>query len=135
MQAGALAAIDGNAPDAAEQIARALGGPTHAAIDLVGAPATAELAFNTLIKGGKLIMIGLFGGTTPWPMALIPIKAVQILGSFVGNLGELQELVELVKSGKVPAIPIQTYPMEQADQALTHLRQGRVTGRAVLINH
>ncbi|MFA5663678.1 alcohol dehydrogenase [Castellaniella sp.] len=133
LKAGALAAIDGNAPDVAEQIAQAMGGPAQAAIDLVGAPATSELAFNCLAKGGKLVIIGLFGGLAPWSMALIPIKAIQILGSFVGNLGELQELIELVKTGKVPPMPIETFALNEADEALSRLRKGGVTGRAVLM--
>ena len=70
-------------------------------IDLVGAPATTSLAFDFLTKGGKLIIVGLFGGGSTWPIALIPMKALSIIGSYVGNLAELKELMELVRAGKV----------------------------------
>src|SRR5690606_1677177 len=101
-------------------------------IDLVGAPATAALAFDSLVKGGKLVIVGLFGGGANWPLALIPLKALSILGSYVGNLAELRELMELVRAGRVPPIPVTRYPLPEADAVLTALRQGKVVGRAVL---
>lgn len=133
LEAGALAAIDGNAPDAAQQIMKAAGGKqVQAIVDLVGAPATTAIAFDCLIKGGKLILIGLFGGASSWPIAMIPMKAMHIIGSYVGNLQELRELIELVKTAKVTSIPIHRYPLAEADATLTALRQGKITGRAVL---
>ena len=32
------------------------------ALDLVGSAASADLGFNVLVKGGKLVIVGLFGG-------------------------------------------------------------------------
>ncbi|WP_343212402.1 zinc-binding dehydrogenase [Advenella alkanexedens] len=133
LNSGALAAIDGAAPDAVQQILAAAGGkPVQAAIDLVGAPSTTSIAFDSLVKGGKLIMIGLFGGSSTWSLAMIPMKAVSIIGSYVGNLQELRELIELVKTGRVEPIPIQRFGLDQADATLAALRNGKVTGRAVL---
>ncbi|MBK1979939.1 alcohol dehydrogenase catalytic domain-containing protein [Achromobacter xylosoxidans] len=133
LEAGALAAIDGAAPDAAQQIIKAAGGkPLQAAIDLVGAPSTTALAFDFLTKGGKLIIVGLFGGASSWPIALIPMKAMSIIGSYVGNLAELRELMDLVRTGKVPPMPVHRYPLDEADSVLASLRAGKVLGRAVL---
>ena len=87
------------------------GKPAQAAIDLVGAPATTSLAFDFLTKGGKLIIVGLFGGGSTWPIALIPMKALSIIGSYVGNLAELKELMELVRAGKVPPMPVHRYAL------------------------
>ena len=132
IEAGALAAVDGGAADSAAQVATALGGPAWQVIDLVGSPATAKLGFNALAKGGKLIMVGLFGGSAPWSLPLIPMKAANIEGSYTGSLGELKELLELVRSGKVAAIPIARRPMSDATATLEDLRHGRVVGRVVM---
>ena len=104
MAAGALATVDGKAPDALEQLTKAAGGPIRAVIDLVGNAATAQLGFDCLSKGGKLVIVGLFGGGAPWALPLIPIKAATIQGSYVGNLQELRELMELVATGAVARI-------------------------------
>ena len=55
-------------------------------IDLVGNAATTQLGFDCLAKGGKLVIVGLFGGGATWALPLIPIKAITIQGSYVGNL-------------------------------------------------
>jgi D-arabinose 1-dehydrogenase-like Zn-dependent alcohol dehydrogenase len=130
--AGALGSVDGAAPDALEQIAAKVGGPVRGAIDLVGNPQTAQLGFDCLTKGGKLVIVGLFGGGAPWALPLIPIKAITIQGSYVGNLRETEELLDLVRSKKIAPIPVTPVPFESADAALRDLQQGRLVGRAVL---
>ena len=132
MNAGALAVVDGAAPDAAARVAAALGGPCWAAIDLVGSPATAALGFDALAKGGKLVMVGLFGGSAPWSLPLIPMKAITIEGSYTGNLAETRELLDLLRSGAIQPIPIQKRPLATATQTLDDLRNGRIVGRVVL---
>ena len=130
--AGALATVDGNAPDALEQLVRKAGEPIRAAIDLVGNAQTAQLGFDCLAKGGKLVMVGLFGGGAPWALPLIPIKAVTIQGSYVGNLRETRELLDLVRTHKIPPIPVTPMPLAKANDALLDLQKGKLVGRAVL---
>jgi alcohol dehydrogenase/propanol-preferring alcohol dehydrogenase len=129
---GALATVDGAAPDALEQLGRKAGGPIKAVIDLVGNAATTQLGFDCLTKGGKLVIVGLFGGGATWALPLIPIKAITIQGSYVGNLRETQELLDLVRARKIAPIPVTPMPLAQANQALTDLKNGKLVGRAVL---
>ena len=131
-KAGALATVDGKAPDALEQLVKKAGGPIRAVIDLVGNAATTQLGFDCLTKGGKLVIVGLFGGGAPWALPLIPIKAMTIQGSYVGNLRETQELLDLVRAKKIPPIPVTTMPLARANEALLDLQKGRLVGRAVL---
>ena len=132
MAAGALATVDGKAPDALEQLAKKAGGPIRAVIDLVGNAQTTQLGFDCLTKGGKLVIVGLFGGGAPWALPLIPIKAITIQGSYVGNLRETQELLDLVRTKKIAPIPVTTRPLAKANEALTDLQKGKLVGRAVL---
>jgi D-arabinose 1-dehydrogenase-like Zn-dependent alcohol dehydrogenase len=56
-----------------------------------------------------------------------------IEGSYVGTLEDLRELLVLVQAGKVPPIPIETRPADQASLALSDLKSGgKVRGRVVL---
>jgi propanol-preferring alcohol dehydrogenase len=93
LECGALAAVDGRDSEAISEITRAAQGPVRGVIDLVGSPESAALGFDVLPKGGKLVIVGLFGGGAPWALPLIPIKAATIQGSYVGNLHELHDLV------------------------------------------
>ncbi|MGA7997964.1 MAG: alcohol dehydrogenase [Bradyrhizobium sp.] len=131
-KAGALATVDGSAPDALEQLAQKAGGPIRAVIDLVGNAKTTQLGFDCLSKGGKLVIVGLFGGGATWALPLIPIKALTIQGSYVGNLRETQELLDLVRAKKIAPIPVTPMPLAKANEALVDLQKGRLVGRAVL---
>jgi D-arabinose 1-dehydrogenase-like Zn-dependent alcohol dehydrogenase len=132
MRAGAFAAIDGAAPDAVAQIKAAAGGQVWAVIDLVGSEATVQLALDSLTKGGRLIVVGLFGGAITLPLPLLPQRALTLQGSYVGSLGELHELLALVRRRKIPSIPIHERPLGEANGAIEALRAGAVVGRTVL---
>jgi propanol-preferring alcohol dehydrogenase len=129
---GALATVDPRAPDALKQLIAAADGPAVAVIDFVGSSETTALGFDALGKGGKLVIVGLYGGSASWSLPLIPMKAVSIVGSYVGNLAELRELVDLVRAGKVTPLQVTRCALHDADKALNDLRAGRIVGRAVL---
>lgn len=130
--AGATSVVDASTPGTAKRILEACGGPVLAVIDLVNGTATAAFAFETLRKGGKLIQVGLFGGEMTLPLPLMPMRALTIQGSYVGNPKELRELVTLAQDGGISALPITRVPQSDATAALHRLRDGTVTGRIVL---
>ena len=130
--AGALAVIDANAPDVVKQITDAANGGIWAAIDFVGAANTVRIGIDSLTKGGKLIVVGLFGGEINLPTLYIPVKAMTLQGSYTGSLAELSDLLDLVRHQPLPLIPVRRRPLEEATAALTDLKEGKVIGRVVL---
>jgi propanol-preferring alcohol dehydrogenase len=131
-KAGAAAAIDGAAPDAVQQIVAATKGGAWAVIDLVGSAGTARLGIDSLIKGGKLILVGLYGGEITMSLPPFPMRAITIQGSYTGSLTETAELIELVKRTGLPAVPTATRRLDDVNSALNDLRAGKVIGRVVL---
>lgn len=131
-KAGAIAAIDGAAADAARQIIEATQGGAWAVIDFVGSSQTVRLGVDALIKGGKVIVVGLFGGDITVSTPFFPMRAMAIQGSYVGSLTEMAELLELVRRTGMPAVPIATRPLEQVNATLEDLRAGKIIGRVVL---
>jgi len=132
LKAGAQAAIDPGAADAAMQIIEATKGGAWAVIDLVGATRTVQLALDSLVKGGKLIIVGLFGGDITVPTPSFPLRAITIQGSYVGSLTEMAELLDLVRRKGAPDLPIGTRPLAAVNEALNELKAGKVIGRLVL---
>jgi len=131
-QGGALAAINANAPDAVQQINEAARDGVWGIIDFVGSAQTVKLGIDCITKGGKLVVVGLFGGEITIPTPYIPIKAMTLQGSYTGSLSELQDLVDLVRRAPLPFIPVRRRPFEEATAALTDLKDGKVIGRVVL---
>jgi len=110
------------------------GGGVNAAIDFVGAESSAKFGVNSLAKGGKLVIVGLFGGGFSLPVPMFPIKSIGVEGSFVGSLEEMNELLVLAKAGKLQDMKLDERPMSEANTALMDLQKGNVFGRVVLKN-
>jgi propanol-preferring alcohol dehydrogenase len=132
-QAGAIETILGTSSDVVQEIHAAIGGPPRAIIDFVGSEKTAATAFDALGKGGKLVMVGLYGGSAPWSLPLVAMKAMTIRGNYLGSLQELTELLALVRSEHIAPIPITNAPLESVNEVMNNLSQGKVLGRAILI--
>jgi len=132
LKAGAKAVIDGAARDAAAQIIAATNGGAWAVIDLVGSSSTARIGIDSLIKGGKLIIVGLYGGDITVSLPPFPMKAITVQGSYTGSLNEIGELIELVKKTGLPPVPVATRPLDDVNAVLSDLRAGKIIGRVVL---
>ncbi len=132
LKAGASKVVDGSGEGVTKRIIDAAGGPVTAVIDLVNGTASARFAFDALTKGGKIVQVGLFGGELMLALPLMAMRALTVQGSYVGNPQDLRELVKLAQDGKLPPIPIQTVPQNQANDALMRLRDGKIVGRVVL---
>jgi propanol-preferring alcohol dehydrogenase len=129
---GALATIDPNAPDALTQLQKAARGPVWAAIDFVGTTQTARLGVDSLVKGGKLIMVGLFGGDITLSLPFFPIRAMTVQGSYTGSLKELNKLIKLVRKAPLPLVPTRTTALDNAQRVISDIKVGKVIGRTVL---
>jgi D-arabinose 1-dehydrogenase-like Zn-dependent alcohol dehydrogenase len=112
---------------------RATGGGPAAVIDFVGAASSFTFGFNAVRKGGRVIVVGLFGGAAEVAVPMIPLKNVTIMGSYVGTLADMAELMALARSGRVPALPVATKPLTEVDNVLAALAGGKIVGRTVVL--
>ena len=101
-------------------------------IDFVGNEKTANLALSIVKKGGTIVIVGLYGGSLSISLPLIPMRSINIKGSYVGELRELKELVELINSKNVELIKVTKQDLNTANDAMKKLRNGEVDGRIVL---
>jgi D-arabinose 1-dehydrogenase-like Zn-dependent alcohol dehydrogenase len=133
LAAGAAAAYD--AADAAtpERIRADTAGGPSAVVDFVGSERSFALASRVARKGGRIVVVGLFGGALQLPLPMIPLRALSIVGSNTGSLAETQAMMALVRAGRVQPIPISRRPLSEAESALGALQRGEVTGRVVLV--
>ncbi|GAC1419215.1 MAG: alcohol dehydrogenase [Candidatus Velthaea sp.] len=132
LAAGASDAVDPGDPAARKALAKASGGGFAAVLDFVGAESSAEFGLSLVRKGGRMIVVGLFGGSLRIALPMLPLRGIAVVGSYVGSLAELRELIALANAGNAPAIPIERRPLDQAQTALDDLRAGAVEGRIVL---
>jgi D-arabinose 1-dehydrogenase-like Zn-dependent alcohol dehydrogenase len=133
-KAGAKATVNAKAADAVQQIMKLTGdgAGAWAVIDLVGSSASARMGYDSLVKGGKYIIVGLYGGDLTVSLPPIPMRALTIQGSYVGSQHEMKELLELVRAKGLPDVPVATRPLDDVNAVHGELRAGKVVGRVVL---
>jgi propanol-preferring alcohol dehydrogenase len=132
LKAGATQVVDGSGEGVPDRIKAAAGGPLSAIIDVVNSTSTAANDIASLGRGGKLVLVGMFGGRLDMPLMTFPGQAISIIGNFVGNPKQLREVVALAKAGKLRSIPVETRAKSEATRTLQELRDGKITGRVVL---
>ena len=130
--AGADLTYNSSEADAAKSLVRETGGGAYGAVDFVGSEASIAFANRAVRKGGRIVVVGLFGGSFTLPIPMFPMRNLTIMGSLVGSLADAHEMMDLVKDGAVDPIPIETRPLDQAGPTLDDLREGRIIGRVVL---
>lgn len=130
--AGAALMVNSREANAAEKIKEIGGGTIYGAVDLVGTAETAGLALGTLRKGGRLILVGLYGGEIPLSLVATIQRALTIRGSHLGSVDELQQVVSLARQRKIQPIPIQKRSLSKVSHTLDQLKAGEIVGRVVV---
>jgi D-arabinose 1-dehydrogenase-like Zn-dependent alcohol dehydrogenase len=134
LQQGACAALDPRDADARKQVLALTDGTgVGAALDFVGAESTVQFGQRALARGGRLIIVGLFGGTFSTPLPMFAFTGCQFIGSVTGNPAEMAEMMALVRAGKVTPVPVAKRKLDDAGATLQDLRKGLIMGRAVLV--
>jgi D-arabinose 1-dehydrogenase-like Zn-dependent alcohol dehydrogenase len=130
--AGAAATVNSRSDDAQQKLKQITGGALYGAVDFVGSADTAQLALGALRKGGKLILVGLFGGEIQLSIAGTILRAITVQGSHLGSVHELKTVVSLAREGRIKPIPIQKRPLSAVSRTLDELKAGSVVGRVVV---
>ena len=133
MGAGAKAAYNTKDPAALAKLMADTEGGAVAAVDFVGSESSFAFASQAVRRGGKVIIVGLFGGGMSMPIAMFPIRALTIGGSYVGSLAEAEAMMAPVRAGHIDPIPVKEAPLSAANQVLEDLKAGKVIGRVVLV--
>ncbi len=122
--AGAAATVHSRNSDAPENLKDITQGALYGAVDFVGSAETAELALDCLRKGGRLILVGLFGGEIKLSIARTILRAVTVQGSHLGSVEELNAVVALARKGQIKPIPIEPRPLSEVSRTLDELKLG-----------
>ncbi len=99
--------------------------------DFVGTDQTHAGATAMLARGGTYSVIG-YGGTISIPSGALVVNEHSVVGNLVGTWVDLYELLQLHAAGRV-TLKTETHPLESVNDVLAQLRDGEVTGRAVLV--
>jgi alcohol dehydrogenase, propanol-preferring len=103
-----------------------------AVIDFVNASKTVESDMQFLRRRAKLVLVGLFGGELRLSLVSMPTRAYRLIGSYTGTLSDMVELVSLARREVIKPIVSNRFKLNQATEALTMLKEGKILGRGVI---
>ncbi|HXR12961.1 MAG TPA: hypothetical protein VN770_11735, partial [Gaiellaceae bacterium] len=84
-----------------------------------------------LARGGTYSVIG-YGGTISIPSGALVVNEHAVVGNLVGTWIDLWELLQVHATGRI-TLKTETHPLDSVNDVLAKLRDGEVTGRAVLV--
>jgi NAD+-dependent secondary alcohol dehydrogenase Adh1 len=100
-------------------------------IDFVGTDESHAAALDMLGRGGTYSIVG-FGGMVTVPSAAMVGNEITIVGNLVGSWIDLWEVMQLHARGRL-TLKTETHRLEDVNEVLARLREGDITGRAVLV--
>ncbi|GAB3571261.1 NAD(P)-dependent alcohol dehydrogenase [Amycolatopsis endophytica] len=101
-------------------------------IDFAGFGATTDSAVRAIRTGGTVVMLGLGAERTSLVTADVIHRKARIVGSSGGTREDIRAVLEHLASGAVtPAV--EHLGFEQVPEGIERLREGRVTGRLVVM--
>jgi propanol-preferring alcohol dehydrogenase len=103
-----------------------------AVIDFVNASKTVETDMQILRRRARLVLVGLFGGEVKLALVTMPTRAYRLIGSYTGTLSDMVELVSLGRRGVIKPVVSNRFKLDQATEALTMLKGGKILGRGVI---
>lgn len=127
---GADLTVNGSKQDPAAFIQEEIGG-AHAAISVAVTKKAFEQAYQSVRRGGSLVVVGLPNAELPIPIFDTVLNGVTVKGSIVGTRKDMQEALDFAARGKVKAI-IETQPLEKINEVFERMEKGQINGRVVL---
>jgi propanol-preferring alcohol dehydrogenase len=93
---------------------------------------TVETDMQLLRRRARIVLVGLFGGELKLNLVTMPTRAYRLIGSYTGSIADLIELVSLAERGVIKPIISNRFKLDQATEALTMLKEGKIVGRGVI---
>lgn len=115
-----------------DRVLSATGGlGVDAVFDFVGEGSVPAQVPPLLRQGGTYYVVGI-GGTVSIPNWDFVIREINVVGNCIGTYTDLTEVMALTARGKI-TLHTRQYRLEDVNQALADLQEGRLAGRGVLV--
>jgi propanol-preferring alcohol dehydrogenase len=127
---GASVTVNAKTNDPVAYLKKEIGG-AHAALVTAVSPKAFEQAIGMVRRGGTVSLTGLPPGQFPLDIFGMVLNGITVRGSIVGTRLDVQESLDFVAQGKVGAT-VSTDKLENINDVLARLHEGRIEGRVVL---
>lgn len=103
----------------------------EAVLDFVGSTSTLGISMVASARGGTIVVVGAGGGSLPLQRGELPFGC-ELSYSMGGTLADVEAAVRLAEQGRL-TLDVESFGFDQIEDAYAALRDGQVSGRAVVI--
>ena len=134
LEMGADEVLNSREVDIADSVRQLTGGlGADCVMDCVGAKETLTYGMDSLQHGGRLVLVGYTAERYPLKGEQLDQNELTIIGTRGGRFVDLIKTVRFVAEGRIKSVVTDLYPIEEANEALALLRDGKAMGRVVLL--
>ncbi|MFQ5987103.1 MAG: alcohol dehydrogenase catalytic domain-containing protein [Thermoplasmata archaeon] len=91
----------GEVEDPAKEVRRLSGGGVDAALEAIGNPSTIRQAFDTLKRGGRLVVVGYTDKEVAFSGAKLMFREMEVMGSLGCGLQDFPKVLDLAARGRL----------------------------------
>jgi 2-desacetyl-2-hydroxyethyl bacteriochlorophyllide A dehydrogenase len=106
------------------------------ALECVGIEATLSAAVDAIGKGGRIVVVGVFGEKPRVAMGLVQDRELTLIGTLMYRYQDYERAVALMSSGDVITSPLETehFPFEQYAAAYRFIEEHREESMKVFVD-
>jgi len=102
-------------------------------LDNIGITTSIQQSLDIVRPGGKVVVVGYIDAEFTASYQDVMLNEKEIIGIRASNRQDLVESIKLVEKGIIDPYLFSVLPLDQINQALIRLREGKSLGRTVLI--
>lgn len=113
-------------PDAAKAVRKMTAGGADVAFEVIGNPATMRQAFDSLHRGGRLVVVGYSEHDVSFSAAKIMFNEMEVRGSLGCRPVDYPRIIEMARRGAIAVEPLVTgrFTLDDINAGLDALRGG-----------
>ena len=102
-------------------------------LEFVSRTKTVEEDIKSLRNGGRLVLVA-YSDSVPLKINSykVVLNELDIIGTHGPDKEDVEKCVELIVEGKLKPVITKTFPLEEVNQAMSILKEGKLSGRITL---
>ena len=130
---GASETINVDVEDPVKAVRRITGGGADVAVEAIGIPEVMRMAYDSVRWGGRAVIVGYSHKDLTISAARLMFREIEIYGSLGCRIVDFPPLVDMIRRGKLKLLVSNKMPLNQINEALEMLKNGKVKTRAIVI--
>jgi propanol-preferring alcohol dehydrogenase len=130
---GASETINVDVENPVKAVRRITGGGADVAVEAIGIPEVMRMAYNSVRWGGRVVIVGYSHKDLTISAARLMFREIEVYGSLGCRIVDFPPLIDMVRRGRLKLLVSNKMPLDQINEALEMLKNGKIKTRAIVI--